>query len=86
MSDWVKSVGAALLVSALTVGGGLVWKSPVQERLLEDNVQAVNKLNETMMELQLKLAEKYITREEFERRLNQRNLAYSAKEEKENGS
>lgn len=75
MSDMVKTVGAALAVSALTTLGGMVLSQGTVQRLLEDNIAVTRELTRTVTDLRLLIAEKYVTKEEFERRLKDRPRA-----------
>ena len=75
MSDVAKTIGTALVVSVLTTAGNQMLSAGATQRLLEDNIAVVKELNTTVVNLRLMIAEKYVTKEELERRLMQRGLA-----------
>lgn len=74
MSDVAKTIGTALVVSVLTTAGNQMLSAGATQRLLEDNITVVKELNTTVTNLRLMIAEKYVTKEELERRLSQKTL------------
>lgn len=68
----VKSILPALAISAIVSGGTAVMNQQVHGRLLEDNIKATHELSKVMQELRFQLgvfSERYVTREELDRRL-----------------
>lgn len=70
MSEAAKTIGVALVVSVLTTAGNQMLSAGATQRLLEDNIAVVKELNTTVTNLRLMIAEKYVTKEELERRLS----------------
>lgn len=75
----LKAVLPAILVSALFSGSSAVMTQQVQSRILNDNIEATKQLSEAVVDLRLQLgvfAERYITREELDRRLKEYKRSY----------
>ncbi len=72
--DIIKESVTALVVS-LFVSLGMAWKeSDTQKRLLEDNMAVTKELALAVTELRVQLAvfgERYISREEFEKKIKE---------------
>lgn len=72
LGDRAAEVITALVISALVSFGLSLRETDTQRRLLEDNVKVTHNLAIAVTELRVQLAvfgEKYVTREELERRL-----------------
>lgn len=72
LEDIAKQVIIPLIISAVMVTASSVYNAGTQKVLLENNIQVTSNLTTAVQDLRLQMAiygEKYITREELERKL-----------------
>ena len=74
--EMAKQVTIPLLVSIVMCVGNLVYTSGIQQTVLEQNTKVTAQLSKAVTDLRLQMAifgEKYVTREELERKLEKRS-------------
>lgn len=72
LPDAIKNIVVSLSISAIAVVGNIAYTAAVQSRLLEQNMTATENLSKAVVDLRIQLSvfgERYVTREELERKL-----------------
>lgn len=70
--DALKNILIPLTVSAIAVVGNVVYTAGIQQKLLQQNMEATENLSKAVVDLRIQLSvfgERYVTREELERKL-----------------
>lgn len=70
--DALKQIIIPLTVSAIAVVGNVVYTAGIQQKLLQQNMEATENLSKAVVDLRIQLSvfgERYVTREELERKL-----------------
>lgn len=70
--DAIKNIIISLTVSAIAVVGNVVYTAGIQQKLLQQNMEATENLSKAVVDLRIQLSvfgERYVTREELERKL-----------------
>lgn len=70
--DALKNILIPLAVSAIAVVGNVVYTAGIQQKLLQQNMEATENLSRAVVDLRIQLSvfgERYVTREELERKL-----------------
>ena len=72
LPDAIKNIIISLTVSAIAVVGNVVYTAGIQQKLLQQNMEATENLSKAVVDLRIQLSvfgERYVTREELERKL-----------------
>lgn len=72
LPDAIKNILIPLTVSAIAVVGNVVYTAGIQQKLLQQNMEATENLSKAVVDLRIQLSvfgERYVTREELERKL-----------------
>ena len=72
LPDSIKNIIISLTVSAIAVVGNVVYTAGIQQKLLQQNMEATENLSKAVVDLRIQLSvfgERYVTREELERKL-----------------
>lgn len=75
LPDWVKQIVVPLVISAIMCVANLVYTSGVSLQALENNIRVTAELSKAVTDLRVQMAifgEKYVTREELDRKLDKR--------------
>ena len=78
LDEILKQTMVPLVVSAVLGLASVVYNAGTQKTLLENNIIVTQQLSQAVTELRLQMAvygEKFITRDELEKRLQSRTLA-----------